>query len=604
MKQNQDAIARLRASYTKNGIELSEDLNTIRITARFLPGELDDLTEAETEDMTQEEVEQERKRRWELSWMWFVSDLTARLRYAGLHEAVYLSSPRYSDVEYRDFSDFAEAYMVQCDESEAGFGESEWDRTMGVRLVSRVPMEIIVDEDHPYLSVRDGVLFNKDQTELLWYPYGKKDETYRVPDGVTKIGYRAFAGYMTTVAKRKQDGSRVERLWRRVFNNVIDGDVDAGYERRPASVVKYVFNRNLRHVIMPDTVTVIEENAFDHCIFLKSVKLSSALAEIGADAFKGCKEMREISLPDSLERLIAERRYGSRYGTGFFPDNLERVNFLGTRCRLQPVVTSKTWKLGVPYITEPYTPKFFSEIFKSEQDVTITFEAGNERFASENGVIFNKDRTELIYCPRWKSGVCTVPGTVVRIGKEAFGMNVYGSCSKLIRVIFAGRAVTDIEDDAFSGCSSLQAIDLRSVKHIGNGAFSFCNALTHIDLRGVKHIGNKAFTGCKALTHIDLGSVEYIGDGTFSGCEALSRIDLGSVEYIGDRAFSDCVTLGPAVTIPGSCKRMSSFAFSCSKRLAASLETLRVPQDTMVISPDNALSRRWNGESVPGIERY
>ena len=197
MKQNQDAIARLRASYTKNGIELSEDLNTIRITARFLPGELDDLTEAETEDMTQEEVEQERKRRWELSWMWFVSDLTARLRYAGLHEAVYLSSPRYSDVEYRDFSDFAEAYMVQCDESEAGFGESEWDRTMGVRLVSRVPMEIIVDEDHPYLSVRDGVLFNKDQTELLWYPYGKKDETYRVPDGVTKIGYRAFAGYLT-----------------------------------------------------------------------------------------------------------------------------------------------------------------------------------------------------------------------------------------------------------------------------------------------------------------------------------------------------------------------------------------------------------------------
>ena len=528
MEQNQDALARMRASYEKEGLELSEDLSTIRITARFRPGEWDDLTDEEMEDMTPEEVEQERKRRRECSWRWFIQRLTDRLRWAGLHEAVYLSDPRYPDVEYRDFSDFEEAYLVQCEESGAGFGESEWDRTMGVRLVSMVPKKIIVDGDHPDLSVRDGVLFNKDQTELLWYPYGREGETYTIPDGVTKIGYRAFSGNMTTVAMRRKDGSRVERLWRRIFANVIDGGMDAEYEMRPASVVKYVFNRSLRRVIMPDTVTVIEENAFDHCIFLNSVKLSSSLEEIGADAFKGCKEMREISLPDSLERLIAKRRYGNRYGAHFFPDNLERVNFLGARCRLQPIITSRTWRLGTPYITEPYTLEFFDEMFKSAEDVTITFEAGNERFSSEDGVLFNKDRTELLYCPRWKSGVYTVPKTVVRIGRKAFGGRIYeGGNRTLTRVVFAGSAVTDIGDRAFSGCASLQDIDLRGVKQIGDGAFS-------------------------------------------------------------------------------GCRRMSRFAFSCSKinHLTTSIETLRVPRNTELFWPDRASAFRRRQVSMPEIERY
>lgn len=599
MEQNQDALARMRASYEKEGLELSEDLSTIRITARFRPGEWDDLTDEEMEDMTPEEVEQERKRRRECSWRWFIQRLTDRLRWAGLHEAVYLSDPRYPDVEYRDFSDFEEAYLVQCEESGAGFGESEWDRTMGVRLVSMVPKKIVVDEDHPDLSVRDGVLFNKDQTELLWYPYGREGETYTIPDGVTKIGYRAFSGNMTTVAMRRKDGSRVERLWRRIFANVIDGGMDAEYEMRPASVVKYVFNRSLRRVIMPDTVTVIEENAFDHCIFLNSVKLSSSLEEIGADAFKGCKEMREISLPDSLERLIAKRRYGNRYGAHFFPDNLERVNFLGARCRLQPIMTSRTWRLGTPYITEPYTLEFFDEMFKSAKDVTITFEAGNERFSSEDGVIFNKDRTELLYCPRWKSGVYTVPKTVVRIGRKAFE-----NCSGLTRAVFAGSAVTDIGDEAFSGCEALQSIDLRSVKQIGNRAFSGCEALTHVCLRNAEHIGDRAFSGCSSLQDIDLRSVKQIRDGAFSHCAALTHIDLRGVESIGDRAFSGCAALGPTVTIPESCGSMSSFAFSYMRKQTTSLKTLRVPRGTRIISPADACSRRWEGESNPEIDCY
>ena len=141
-----------------------------------------------------------------------------------------------------------------------------------------------------------------------------------------------------------------------------------------------------------------------------------------------------------------------------------------------------------------------------------------------------------------------------------FGREAFAECGGLTRVIFSGSAVTDI----------------------GDKAFFYCKALWDIDLRSIKHIGDKAFTGCKALT----------------------RINLHSVEHIGNEAFSDCTALGSTITIPRSCRCMSSFAFSHWKRLTTSLETLRVSQDTKIIRPDNIFLHSWGTASVPRIDRY
>ncbi len=602
MKQEQDPIVRLKAECAKEGLELSDDLSTVRVTARCLPDEPEELTEEQMEDMTPEEIARERKKNLEWEWNSFTGHLVGSLRRAHLYEAVYLSDSKYPDVVYRDFSAFAEAYRVRCDSE-----EPSWDETMGVRLSTQLPRAVVVDPDHPCLSARDGVLFNKDQTELIWYPYGKAGETYTVPDGVKKIGKGAFAATMHTVTQRYQDGSPVEQLWRTVSANVIDSDGGGGveYETRTAKVVKYVFNRDLLRVVLPDTVTEIGPEAFDHCIFLKSVKLPSALEEIGYKAFKGCKELREISLPDSLERLTPYETDGAYY-TSFFPDNLERVNFLGARCRLQPFAVYQTWRCRTQELIEPYTPGFFFEMFKSELDVTITFAAENERFSSEDGVIFNKDKTELIYCPQWKSGAYTVPRTVTRVREKAFA-----NCGELTRVVFAGGAVTDIEDRAFYGCSSLREIGLRGVKRVGKEAFLLCTALGRVDLDGAEHIGDKAFSSCKALAHIGLRGVEHIGDEAFSYCEALTHIELDCVKYIGYKAFENCSALGPTVTIPGSCEQMSEFAFSWKKDFSTkakepSLKTLRVPQDTRMFNPKgySRFSHILDGVYLPEVVRY
>ncbi|MCC8196875.1 MAG: leucine-rich repeat domain-containing protein [Ruminococcus sp.] len=51
---------------------------------------------------------------------------------------------------------------------------------------------ITVDENNPNYADVDGVLFDKDITELICYPLGKTDKDYEIPDGVTTIDMNAF----------------------------------------------------------------------------------------------------------------------------------------------------------------------------------------------------------------------------------------------------------------------------------------------------------------------------------------------------------------------------------------------------------------------------
>lgn len=53
---------------------------------------------------------------------------------------------------------------------------------------------ITVSPDNKTYSSVDGVLFNKDKSELLAYPIGNKRSSYTIPDGVTKIYQKAFYG--------------------------------------------------------------------------------------------------------------------------------------------------------------------------------------------------------------------------------------------------------------------------------------------------------------------------------------------------------------------------------------------------------------------------
>ena len=55
-----------------------------------------------------------------------------------------------------------------------------------------IPKAFEVNEDNPYFTTIDGVLFSKDKKILVAFPKRDDDYEYTIPDGVTCIGYEAF----------------------------------------------------------------------------------------------------------------------------------------------------------------------------------------------------------------------------------------------------------------------------------------------------------------------------------------------------------------------------------------------------------------------------
>lgn len=63
------------------------------------------------------------------------------------------------------------------------------------------------------------------------------------------------------------------------------------------------WNKEVTHVIVPNTVTVIEDGAFSACKYLKSIVLPDSMERIGPTAFQGCSSLTEINIPTGLTKI-------------------------------------------------------------------------------------------------------------------------------------------------------------------------------------------------------------------------------------------------------------------------------------------------------------
>ncbi len=117
--------------------------------------------------------------------------------------------------------------------------------------------DIIITADNENYTLADGVLFNKDMTELIWYLSGKPETSYKIPDGVISIDYLAF-----------------------------------------------FCAKSLISVEMSDTVTTLKRGLnFAECTNLSNIRLSNNLTNLGSDTFINCLSLTEISIPDSVQRI-------------------------------------------------------------------------------------------------------------------------------------------------------------------------------------------------------------------------------------------------------------------------------------------------------------
>lgn len=139
---------------------------------------------------------------------------------------------------------------------------------------------------------------------------------------------------------------------------------------------------------------------------------------------------------------------------------------------------------------------------------------------------------------------------------------------EILQKVYLPDGLTEIGDQAFSGCSSLKDIFLpRTVKTIGISAFENCSSLKSIHSSdGLLTIKERAFAGCTSLEYFFFpDGIKEIGDQSFFQCKRLSKIYIPvSCQSIGQDAFGNCpgiVIHGKSGTIAEDYAKANSLAF-------------------------------------------
>lgn len=435
------------------------------------------------------------------------------------------------------------------------------------------------DKNSKYYDV-DGVLYDRENKELLCYPRMHTGDSYVIPSGVESIGPYAF--YNAVYLKNITIPSTVKTIKEGAFSHC-SALTTAVLPEGIQSISDFVFESctSLESVDIPDSVTSIGANAFFNCKNLKGLTLSENVKSLSSNTFAYCTSLTEVAIPASLTSVSS---------TAF------------------------------------YACSGLKALHVAEE---------NTAYTDVSGVLYNKAKTVLIYYPCGRTtadGSYTVLNTTTTLSSYAFaysclkkidlpavvanlGNYTFSYCGNLKNVIIRNKTVpintyifnaTNTSKMMISGYFGSTAeryaykynIIFRQLDNITEGLI-INNAGVVIGYTGtdtvikvpssidvgegenktpvaVTAIGQNAFhnpndtenTVYKTITKVELPlSVKNINVSAFEGCSSLTTAGLvlpESIQTIAAYAFHDCTSL-TGITIPINVSKLSASAFDgCS----------------------------------------
>ena len=288
-------------------------------------------------------------------------------------------------------------------------------------------------------------------------------------------------------------------------------------------------NPGLTEIVFPETLTYIGDYAFQDCSGLTSVFIPASVTGFGRNPFQRCRGLIKSLCPNTLgddpfydgvtipydpEDILFEDGWFynkdkttiicaplTLEGEYTIPTGINTVGqyaFAGcnglTSIDFGNVTTIGSYAfrdcsaLPASLIIPPSVTSAGERIFSDSGVKKVAYPKSSGynylgcnwhiRYDSddvlfEDGWIYNKDKTSIIYAPLTLEGDYTIPGGINTIGEHAFA-----GCSGLTSIDFGN--VTTINEYAFEGCSGLTSIDFGNVTTIKEDAFDDCSGLTSV----------------------------------------------------------------------------------------------------------------------------
>lgn len=265
---------------------------------------------------------------------------------------------------------------------------------------------------------------------------------------VKSIGYQAF--YNTGYYLADGEDSNWENnalyigdhlieidAWK-LNNGILKGEIPSEYIIKPGT-------KTIADMAFTDCKGYIEYKDFENCVGLTSIKLPDGMVNIGNGVFDSCTKLASIEIPKSVKNIGNSAFSGCISLTG------------------------------------------------------INVSENNTAYCSENGVLYNKAKTEIMRFPCQKTDTSfTIPNGVTGIANGAFE-----NCRNLTGITIP-KGAKSIGDDVFSNCEGLTSITIPDgVTSIGSSAFYECIALTSAVIPNtVTSIGNNAFLNRNKLKDV------------------------------------------------------------------------------------------------------
>ena len=274
-------------------------------------------------------------------------------------------------------------------------------------------------------------------------------------------------------------------------------------------------------VVVGEGITKLGDKTFNaYKKVLKSITLPNTLEYIGASVFSDCTALTEIKLPNNSLRSLGNSAFGGCTGIKHFhiPETVWSMHNSFSGCK------------GIESITVDWMSTYYR---------------------AEDGILYNLDKSEILFVYSLDGTTLTIPKTARNIQSSALD-----TCTELERFECEEGSTYYTAADGVLYANTSQGKMLAMAPKKLAGKFVVPD--------DVAVVGQNAFNSCTLLTEVQLpAALTKIDGATFRFCSSLAKINIPeSVTYIGQRAFEGCSSLPEVLTIPKSVKYIGEYAFN------------------------------------------